>query len=300
MRRAGQGDLYAEFLRIKEKLQAEGWFASDKKLPIPQWPRAIGILTSLQAAALRDVLTTLARRAPHIPVVIYPIPVQGAGSAEKIRAMLSVALARAEVDVLLLVRGGGSIEDLWAFNDETLAREIARASLPIISGVGHETDFTIADFVASARAATPTAAANLAVPDREALLADVRQTYQTLTRLLQQRVQNEMQKLDLWQRDLLSGRRWLERWRGRLGQLQQGLHHGWQVRLQRDQQRLKHMERALDLLNPQHVLGRGYSLVLDEDGRVIQHATQTEPNALLQVKLAEGELAVRVLGLKSP
>lgn len=151
VRRTGQGRLYEAFLRLKAQLEAEGLFAPERKRPLPPHPRAIGIVTSLQAAALRDVLTTLARRAPHIPVIVYPAPVQGAGSAEKLVAAVAAANARREVDVLLVCRGGGSIEDLWSFNDEALARAIAASELPVVSGVGHETDFTIADFAAGAR-----------------------------------------------------------------------------------------------------------------------------------------------------
>ncbi|HDR9708202.1 TPA: exodeoxyribonuclease VII large subunit, partial [Burkholderia aenigmatica] len=156
VRRTGQGRLYEAFLRLKAQLESEGLFAPERKRPLPAHPRAIGIVTSLQAAALRDVVTTLARRAPHIPVIVYPAPVQGAGSAEKLVAAVETATARREVDVLLVCRGGGSIEDLWSFNDEALARAIAASEVPVVSGVGHETDFTIADFAADVRAPTPT------------------------------------------------------------------------------------------------------------------------------------------------
>lgn len=160
VRRTGQGKLFEAFLRLKAELEAEGLFAAERKRALPAFPRAIGIVTSLQAAALRDVLSTLARRAPHLPVIVYPAPVQGAGAAEKLTAMVQTANARREVDVLIVCRGGGSIEDLWSFNDEALARAIAASELPVVSGVGHETDFTIADFAADLRAPTPTGAAD--------------------------------------------------------------------------------------------------------------------------------------------
>ena len=174
MRRAGLGDLYQRFLQLKEKLRAEGLLEADRKRPVPPAPRCIGVVTSPGAAALRDVLATLARRAPHLPVVVYPTLVQGAEAPPAIVAALTVAARRRECDVLLLVRGGGSIEDLWAFNDERVARAVVASPIPVISGVGHETDFTIADFVADARAATPTAAATLAVADRAVVLRDLR------------------------------------------------------------------------------------------------------------------------------
>ncbi|HEY1607671.1 MAG TPA: exodeoxyribonuclease VII large subunit, partial [Paraburkholderia sp.] len=182
VRRTGQGRLYEAFLRLKAQLEAEGLFDASRKRELPAHPRAIGIVTSMQAAALRDVLTTLCRRAPHVPVIVYPAPVQGAGSAEKLAAMIGTANARAEVDVLVLCRGGGSIEDLWSFNDEGLARAIAASAIPVVSGVGHETDFTIADFAADLRAPTPTGAAELVSPQRVLLLRDLDQRHASLAR----------------------------------------------------------------------------------------------------------------------
>ena len=169
MRRAGAGALFEAFLRLKAKLEQEGLYAPERKRALPPYPRAIGVVTSMLAAALRDVLTTLKRRWPAATVVLYPTPVQGAEAPTGLRAALANAARRMECDVLLLVRGGGSLEDLWAFNDEGLARAIAASPIPVVSGVGHETDFSIADFVADLRAATPTGAAQLATPDREEL-----------------------------------------------------------------------------------------------------------------------------------
>ncbi|TAL90557.1 MAG: exodeoxyribonuclease VII large subunit [Candidimonas sp.] len=167
LRCAGRGDLHEAFLLLKEKLAAEGLFDPGRKRPIALMPRAVGVVTSLAAAALRDVLSTMARRAPHISIVIYPAPVQGQDAAARLREALGAAYERREVDTLLLVRGGGSIEDLWSFNDERLARLVAASPVPLISGVGHETDFTMVDFVADLRAPTPTAAAELCCQARE-------------------------------------------------------------------------------------------------------------------------------------
>ncbi|HEY5019718.1 MAG TPA: exodeoxyribonuclease VII large subunit, partial [Steroidobacteraceae bacterium] len=182
MRRAGLGPLYERFLKLKDKLGREGLFDPDAKRPIPEHPRQIGIVTSLAAAALRDVLTTLQRRNPSIPVIVYPAPVQGEGAAAKLVQALAAANARAECDVLLLVRGGGSIEDLWQFNEEALARAIRASDIPVVCGVGHETDFTIADFAADARAPTPTAAAELVSPSLEALRARIAETASRISR----------------------------------------------------------------------------------------------------------------------
>jgi exodeoxyribonuclease VII large subunit len=196
MREAGAGDLYQQFLRLKARLEAEGLFDEERKRPIPASPARIGVVTSPQAAALRDVLTTLARRAPQVPVVLYPASVQGPQAPGELVRALAAAAARAEVDVLLLVRGGGAIEDLWAFNDEALARAIAASPIPVISGVGHETDFTIADFVADLRAPTPTGAATRAVPDRVELLATLARGRHRLVQAWRRQVEQREQRLD--------------------------------------------------------------------------------------------------------
>lgn len=196
MRRAGLGSLFEAFLALKNKLSSEGLFDADIKRPIAEYPRAIGVITSLSAAALRDVLTALERRAPHVPIVIYPAMVQGAGSALALRQALALANERQEVDTILLVRGGGSIEDLWSFNDEALARDISASLIPIVSGVGHETDFTIADFVADLRAPTPTAAAELACTPRDVLMERVTRASRQLTLAIHRKLDRLSQRVD--------------------------------------------------------------------------------------------------------
>ncbi|MBE2257495.1 MAG: exodeoxyribonuclease VII large subunit [Rhodobacteraceae bacterium] len=195
-RRGGVGRLYEQFLRLKEKLEREGLFASDRKRPLPAFPRRIAIVTSPQAAALRDVLSTLARRAPQVSVVIYPTPVQGEGAAPQIAAAIRRAGEGGECEVVIVCRGGGSLEDLWAFNDEEVARAIRACPLPVICGVGHETDFSIADFAADRRAPTPTAAAELAAPEQAAWLARLATTRATLCRQIEQRLEQRGQQLD--------------------------------------------------------------------------------------------------------
>ncbi len=196
MRRAGLGDLHEAFLRLKAELEAEGLFDQERKKAVAPMPRAIGVITSLGAAALRDVLTALARRAPHVPVIIYPTPVQGAEAVDGLVRALAQAVGRAEVDTILLVRGGGSLEDLWSFNAEVLARAIAASPIPVISGVGHETDFTIADFVADLRAPTPTAAAELSCRTREECLLRTQSALQALTVQMHRRLERLSQRLD--------------------------------------------------------------------------------------------------------
>jgi exodeoxyribonuclease VII large subunit len=221
IRPAGVGLLYERFARLKELLQKEGLFAAARKRPIPFFPNCIGIVTSPQAAALRDVLTTLRMRLAAAPVILYPTPVQGTGSAEKIAAAIQTANRRAECDVLILCRGGGSIEDLWAFNEEVVARAIFASAIPIVSGIGHETDFTIADFVADERAPTPTAAAQRAVPDRKVLLHRLRDESLHLYRAERNRIHNAMQAMDFLQRRLIHPAQHLQIQARKLEQLQQ-------------------------------------------------------------------------------
>ena len=203
MREAGQGALYERFLARKRALEAAGLFDAARKRALPAYPRRIGIVTSRHAAALRDVLTTLRRRAPGVPVILYAASVQGAGAASEIAAAIRTANAHAQVDVLIVCRGGGSLDDLWAFNEEVLARAVFHSRLPIVSGVGHETDFTICDFVADVRAATPTAAAALVAPERAALCAALAALHRRLARALTHRLDNCTQRLDLASRRLV-------------------------------------------------------------------------------------------------
>ncbi|HYG43138.1 MAG TPA: exodeoxyribonuclease VII large subunit [Bordetella sp.] len=227
MRRAGLGNLYEAFLRLKAQLAEEGLFDPAVKRVPAALPRAIGVITSLHAAALRDVLSALARRAPQVPVVVYPAPVQGADAAARLAMQVQVANARQEVDTLLLVRGGGSIEDLWSFNDETLARLVAASAIPVISGVGHETDFTIVDFVADVRAPTPTAAAELACVPRADLLGRVGHAARRLARGQQRRLDLAAQRLDRATAQLVSPARRLAHQAERLNTLRHRLASAW-------------------------------------------------------------------------
>jgi len=210
MRRAGLGALHEAFLRLKDRLAAEALFDEAIKRPLPAYPRAIGVVTSLHAAALRDVLTTLARRNPSIPVIVYPTAVQGEGAALEVVAALERAGRRAECDVVILCRGGGSIEDLWSFNDERVARSIRACPVPVVVGVGHETDFTIADFAADRRAPTPTAAAEFASPSRADLLSAVSGLRERLHRRMTRDLETRMQLLDHLTRRLVHPARRLQ------------------------------------------------------------------------------------------
>ncbi|SDH32509.1 exodeoxyribonuclease VII large subunit [Propionivibrio dicarboxylicus] len=250
MRQSGLGSLYEQFLRRKAKLEAEGLFATDAKRPLPAFPTVIGVVTSLQAAALRDVLTTLSRRAPHVKVIAYPTPVQGEGAGEQIAAALGEADRHDVCDVIILCRGGGSLEDLWAFNDEGLARAIRASRRPVIAGVGHETDFTIADFAADRRAATPTAAAEMAAPERAALIARIDALHNALTRQLRRDLERRAQRLDLMAGRLQHPAQRLANQREALDNLKRRLASALRNRANRSRQALGDLTQRLLLARP--------------------------------------------------
>ncbi len=288
MRRAGLGPLYERFLKLKAKLEAEGLFELKAKRPIPVHPQQIGILTSLQAAALRDVLTTLRRRNPSIPVIVYPVPVQGEGAAAKIAQMLATANSRAECDVLLLVRGGGSIEDLWQFNEEAVARAIRASKIPVVVGVGHETDVTIADFAADRRAPTPTAAAEMVSPARDELLARVGELAQRATREALRRVEYAMQMVDALARRLVHPRERLRTSRQLLVQLAARLASATARRFDYFEAQLERFKASLTSLNPGAVLERGYSLTRNAQGEVLRDASRVAEGERVTTTLAKG------------
>jgi exodeoxyribonuclease VII large subunit len=245
IRRAGVGNLYEAFLQLKEKLNAEGLFDPLRKRPIPLFAKTIGIVTSPQAAALRDILSTLRRRAPHVRIVLYPTPVQGEGAAQKIAQAIATASARAECDVLLLCRGGGSIEDLWSFNEEIVARTIVACAMPVIAGVGHETDFTIADFAADLRAPTPTAAAEMAAAPRNDWLAALESHADDLQRAFRRHLADQTQALDWLSRRLVSPAAAIAHARLRLRGLQTGLAHATRTPLHQARFSLRHLQTRL-------------------------------------------------------
>lgn len=274
LQRAGAGALFEAFEKLKAKLQQEGLFDPAFKQAIPAHPKQIGIVTSPDAAALHDVLTTLRRRMPNIPVVIYPTPVQGKGAATQIANAINLANQRNECDVLIICRGGGSMEDLWQFNEEVVARAIANCKIPTISGVGHETDFTICDFVADVRAPTPTAAAELASPSREALLNKLKQLGEQLKRNGLYLVQQREQLLDYLARRLVSPTQQLALQTNQLEQLRYRLSLNIQQQLQRQQRNLTQLAQNLHHLNPQAVLSRGYAFAQNKQGKIISNSQQ--------------------------
>lgn len=316
LRKAGLGALFEAFERLKSKLQMEGLFDASRKRPLPEHPRQIGIVTSPDAAALRDVLTTLRRRMPRIPVVLYPTPVQGKGAAEFIAKAIRLASERSECDVLIVCRGGGSIEDLWQFNEEIVARAIADCAIPIVSGVGHETDFSIADFVADVRAPTPTAAAELVSHDRNILLNQVNQLGRRLVRQMEYALAERMQKLDYLSRCLVHPGEKLRQQGELLAQLRARLANAMLRHLHKAEAtlepmpqrmrlaasrnfelrrlRLQRLEQSLQHLNPQAVLERGYSLVQTSEGNIVRDSAQLNTDDALRITFAKGGADVRV------
>ncbi len=288
MRRAGLGALHERFLKLKAKLEAEGLFDPDAKRPLPEHPTRIGVVTSLAAAALRDVLTCLARRNPSIPVIVYPAPVQGEGAAAKIAKAIATASKRAECDVLLVVRGGGSIEDLWQFNEEVVARAIRACAIPVVVGVGHETDFTIADFAADRRAPTPTAAAELVSPPRAQLLARVAELAICTSREMRRRIEYAVQAADSLARRLQHPAEKLRGSRQLVAQLASRLGSAIAHRIELARYRLRELRSGLVALDPTAVLARGYSITRDATGAVVSDAARVQEGDRLTTMLAKG------------
>lgn len=298
IRPAGEGLLYREFLRLKAQLEAEGLFDPARKRPIPRWPVCIGIVTSPSGAALRDMLNTIRRRYPLVRVVLAPTPVQGEEAPPGIQQALAVLNRLAHPDVILLARGGGSIEDLSCFNDERVARAISASQAPVITGIGHETDFTIADFAADLRAPTPTAAAELATPDRLELLPALAELSQRLARAARLILNDQGIALDrlLNQLEINSPGVMIRNDRQRLDELSRRTSMALAYRFQLQKARLSGLEKRLLSLNPLSVLSRGYAVVTRQGGEVIRHVEQAIPGESLDVRVSDGRFGARVSG----
>ena len=307
VQKAGLGALFEAFEKLKAKLAQEGLFDAQFKQPIPTNPLTIGIVTSPDAAALRDVLTTLKRRNPNVQVIIYPTPVQGKGAAQLIAKAIRSASQRAEVDTLIICRGGGSMEDMWQFNEEVVARAIDDCPIPTISGVGHETDFTICDFVADMRAATPTAAAELACADRRALQNQLIHLQNRLNKQMNFLLNQTAQKLDYLARRLVSPKQQIENRIIQVRQLQNRLNLAFQQNMQMYQHRLLRLSSSIEQLNPNAVLARGYAIVHREvsqndlldpkPAELIIDAAQLAPQSRLNITFYKGSAKAQVTAI---
>jgi exodeoxyribonuclease VII large subunit len=319
MQQVGAGSLYEQFLRLKAQLQAQGLFDAARKRALPRFAFRIGIVTSLAGAALHDVLSTLARRAPQVAVVLYPSPVQGAEAPPALVAALQAAAQRREVDLLLLCRGGGALEDLWAFNDERVVRAVAAAPMPVICGVGHETDVTLADFAADLRAPTPTAAAELAAPAQQDLLAQLAALAQRMTRQMRRQLEQQAQRVDQRAWQLARPAALLARQAQRLDALQGRCRHGLLQAVQHKAHapqalagrlqhagalqrqsaaaRLQALQTRLDALDPRRVLARGYVWVTDEAAQPVLSVRGLQPGQRINAVWADGTAIAELLSV---
>jgi exodeoxyribonuclease VII large subunit len=291
----GDGALQRAFEQLKLKLEIEGLFLETYKKSLPTLPRSIGVITSKSGAAIHDILTVLKRRFPAIPVIIYPCTVQGASAATEIIAALNTANARAECDVLILSRGGGSLEDLWCFNDESLARTIFKSALPIVTGIGHEVDVTIADFVADKRAATPSAAAELVSPDQAHFKQQLTQMRQQLSSTLNYYLVELNQRLTWLTKSLRHPQHTLQEQAQTLDRLRNQLQKNMLDFLQRRQQTLALLAGTLHAYSPLLTLSRGYAIVKNEQGALVTSTRSVELGDTLKVTLENGELNCKVL-----
>jgi len=297
MEPAGAGALRQRFEALKAKLAAEGLFDQERKRPLPRIPSRIGVITSPTGAALRDVLIALRRRLPAVEVLIYPTSVQGEKAAPEIVAALTRASKRQECDLLILTRGGGSLEDLWPFNEEIVARAIVESTVPVITGVGHETDFTIADFVADLRAPTPSQAAELAVPDGVSYIGRLAGVSASLERFLRRRLRDEQRLLDTLLHRL--GRTHpgviVRDRQQRLDEIETRLKRAIRQTMQAIVTRARLIERGLDALSPLATLERGYAIVCRaDDGTLVMRSEQVQKGARIDVRLASGGLGATV------
>lgn len=294
---AGEGALYQEYLRLKAKLEAEGLFDEERKRPIPELPRIIGIATSPTGAALQDMLDTLRRRYPIAEVVLAPTAVQGIDAPPGIVAALKRLNSEIHPDVILVGRGGGSIEDLWAFNEEQVVRAVTGSEAPVISGVGHETDFTLTDFAADLRAPTPTAAAELASPDQIELMAEIKEFAAMHTTILREYLSDLRWEHGQLENVLsrLSPTHQIDTYRQRLDESVMRQNRSMNTLLDKKSLQLENLQQALRSLNPQAVLNRGYAIITrSQDGRVVKNTSQVEKDDNIRIRLSRGEMDARI------
>jgi exodeoxyribonuclease VII large subunit len=291
----GIGALQLAFEQLKTKLEKEGLFDLERKRELPLLPQRIGIITSPTGAAIRDMLRVIKRRHPRMHIIIYPVPVQGAEAAPAIVEAMQYFNHEGNVDVVITGRGGGSLEDLWAFNEESVARAIHASKVPVISAVGHETDYTISDFVADLRAPTPSAAAEMVVESEHRFRELIGSLETGLLRSMRQHIEHGRTSLREYLRVLRDPRRMLEQYTQRIDELTNRLAPGLKHYLRRDRAQLQSLTSALDHLNPLSILSRGYSITKElPSGMILKDVTQVSPGDLLSTRLHQGEVVSRV------
>jgi len=299
IRLAGTGLLSEAFNQLKEKLLKEGLFETSRKKLIPQFPKSIGVITSPTGAAIEDILITLKRRSPHIPIFIYPSLVQGREAPLAIVKAIETANIRMECDLLILARGGGSIEDLWAFNEEIVARAIVASKIPTITGVGHETDTTIADFVSDLRAPTPTGAAELVTSHTVELIKTIQVYKNQLNKVMAGLIRELMQKIDYLEKRLISPRQQIQRQKEQIHQYIQRINQSMKNAMIQYRLNIDKLKLNLDHLSPHAVLSRGYSIITNVDGQIVNNANQLKLDDKIRIQLNHGQADATISDLKN-
>ena len=299
IRHAGAGLLSEAFNQLKEKLLKEGLFEPTRKKPIPQFPQSIGVITSPTGAAIEDILITLKRRSPHIPIFIYPSLVQGKEAPSAIVKAIETANTRMECDVLILARGGGSIEDLWAFNEEIVARAIIASKIPTITGVGHETDTTIADFVSDLRAPTPTGAAELVTSHTIELIKTMQAYKNQLNKMMASVIRELIQKVDYLEKRLISPRQQIQRQKEQINQYIQRINQSMKNAMIQYRLNIDKLKLNLDHLSPHAVLSRGYSIITNVDGQIVNNINQLKLDDKIHIQLNHGQADANISDLKN-
>ncbi len=299
IRHAGAGLLSEAFNQLKERLLKEGLFETSRKKLIPQFPKSIGVITSPTGAAIEDILTTLKRRSPHIPTFIYPSLVQGKEAPLAIVKAIENANIRMECDVLILARGGGSIEDLWAFNEEIVARAIVASKIPTITGVGHETDTTIADFVSDLRAPTPTGAAELVTSHTVELVKTIQVYKNQLNKVMAGVIRELMQKIDYLEKRLISPQQQIQRQKEQIHQYIQRINQSMKNAMILYRLKIDKLKLNFDHLNPHAVLSRGYSIITNVDGQIVNNVNQLKLDDKIRIQLNHGQADANISDLKN-
>jgi len=294
LEQAGLGRLFEEFNKLKQKLDSEGLFNQEQKKSLPVYPNCIGVVTSPDAAVLRDVITTLKRRNKSLRIIVYPTPVQGKTAPQGIVDALRLANQRNEVDVLILCRGGGSIEDLWSFNDESVVREIYSSTLPIISAVGHQTDITISDFVADLRAPTPTSAAEIVSTSYEELFGNLEYFKTNLSNIIQNKIEQLNQRIDFLEKGLVSPIQKISFQNDLIQALTNRMQITMSSRLEKYQEQIKSYKQNLSHLNPNEILSRGYSIILNQNKNIINNASAMSVSDKIKIKFHKGDAEANI------
>ncbi len=294
LQQAGLGKLFEEFNQLKQKLDQEGLFDEKQKKALPSYPNSIGVITSSDASVLRDVITTLKRRNKSLKIIIYPTPVQGKEAPEGIIDAIKIANQRSEVDILILCRGGGSIEDLWSFNNELVAREIFSSKLPIISAIGHQTDITISDFVADLRAATPTAAAEIISLSHEELLGNLEYFKSNLINIIQNKIEQLNQKIDFLEKALISPTQKIAKQYDSILAFKSRMQVTMNSQLEKYKEQIRSYKQNLDHLNPNEILSRGYSIILNQKKKIINNTSAMNVNDKIKIKFYEGNAEANI------